>query len=471
MPILAILLLQELSLVAMLGMLLIVTSAFVYQINWSKYVGFALIVSLFFSVEMPLFSGAAMSLPGEPLVVFLAAIGCYSLLNNFSADVADFKSQPLVWAVGSLILVWVLTTVLSTMAVVSTKYIAVNLVYILVAVYLFPKFYSSKEISLISILRILSYASLFFAVYAIINLLPYRFNPGAAAEIALPFFKDHTIFSATLSLLIPTFLLWRFIVKSPEKKDWLQPAVGMLLLVVLVISTSRAAWLSIIVAGGIFVFIKLNGGIKTILLFIVVSVSLVIWNWKSIESQLLINPYTSTSAEGGLQEQVLSVTNLSSDISNKERLNRWKSALRMASDKPFTGFGPGTYQFQYLPYQRESEMTYISVTNPFNTIVGRGGSAHSEYLLLLSESGIFGLLAWIGVQVALIISFLRIHRSRLSSQEKYLGLALFLGCITFTVHSLFNNYLNTVQFGITWWLLVGGLLFLAIKARKEEHAG
>jgi hypothetical protein len=55
----------------------------------------------------------------------------------------------------------------------------------------------------------------------------------------------------------------------------------------------------------------------------------------------------------------------------------------------------------------------------------------------------------------------------LEKRDKNLALATYLGVLTYTVHSLFNNYLNSAQFGLSWWIMVGALLYLAIKNKKN----
>ena len=80
-----------------------------------------------------------------------------------------------------------------------------------------------------------------------------------------------------------------------------------------------------------------------------------------------------------LVEHFSSLSNITTDASNMERINRWKCALKMFKEKPILGWGPSTYQFNYAPYQISSDKTIIS------TNFGDGGNAHSEYLGILSE--------------------------------------------------------------------------------------
>src|SRR5690606_24080730 len=101
-------------------------------------------------------------------------------------------------------------------------------------------------------------------------------------------------------------------------------------------------------------------------------------------------------SQAGIVNHAQSMTNVSTDVSNKERINRWKCAVRMFFDKPVFGFGPGTYQFQYAPYQKPSELTRMSTFN------GDRGESHSEYLKPLSESGLPGFV----IQLLLVLAAL-----------------------------------------------------------------
>ena len=440
----------------------------VFKAELTRYIFLALTGILFFSLEIPLFGGAAISLPAEPLALLLVVTAVF-LGYQYRDFLSLLLKEPIVWAALFLIAAWLISTATSTMPLVSAKYVFINLVYLIIGLLLFPILLKSGQVTLLQIIRWLLLPLAFFAVFAVFNLLPYRFNPGAAPLIGYPFFKDHTVFSATLSLFTPILLLWRTVVSSPKKIDWLPPVVGLMVLFALFISSSRAAWLALLLAGGFYLFIRLRGNLVGLFALLLAGTA-VVWFYRSdIETKLLINPYTSTEVAGTLQDQALSVTNMNSDVSNQERLNRWNCALRMGLDRPITGFGPGTFQFQYFPYQHDEDMTYISVTDPFNTIVGRGGSAHSEYLLLLAESGFGGLLAWLLLQVALLLTFFKLWQGNLDQKQKNLALAVYLGVLTYSVHSLFNNYLNTVQFGISWWLLVGGMVYLKMKSNQEHR--
>jgi O-antigen ligase len=142
---------------------------------------------------------------------------------------------------------------------------------------------------------------------------------------------------------------------------------------------------------------------------------------------------------------VQSISNISSDASNLERINRWASALRLFREKPIFGWGPGTYQFVYAPYQRSKEKTIIS------TNYGDMGNAHSEYIGPMSESGILGMLTFMGIIVTVIFTGLRVYKRAESKEVKLIGLMVMLGLITYYVHGLMNNFLDTDKASVPFW--------------------
>jgi O-antigen ligase len=129
----------------------------------------------------------------------------------------------------------------------------------------------------------------------------------------------------------------------------------------------------------------------------------------------------------------------------------------MFLDKPLTGFGPGTYQFQYLDYQLKEEMTPISVTSPYNIRPGHGGTAHQEYLLVLSEMGIFGFLFFTSLIILTWKRGCNLITSQVNTEEKVMIAAMCFAMLTYVVHAFFNNFLDTDK---TAFLFLGSMAFI-----------
>jgi O-antigen ligase len=146
--------------------------------------------------------------------------------------------------------------------------------------------------------------------------------------------------------------------------------------------------------------------------------------------------------------------------------------MRMFRERPWFGFGPGTYQFKYFEYQSKDEMTPISGLQPMppgvttytwspetgfrmpggaaSAYQGSGGSAHSEYFLALSETGIFSAIAFLGLMfVSLRAAINSIKTKNLKS--KTTAYVVILGLTTYFVHGLFNNFLDDCKLAFLFW--------------------
>jgi putative inorganic carbon (hco3(-)) transporter len=160
-------------------------------------------------------------------------------------------------------------------------------------------------------------------------------------------------------------------------------------------------------------------------------------------------------------EHLQSISNISTDDSNLERINRWQSALRMFAERPVFGFGPGTYQFEYAPYQHSKEKTLIS------TNFGDKGNAHSEYIGPLAESGVLGMLCMIAVVIVTILTALRVYKHAESKEVKMLSLSLLLALITYFVHGTMNNFLDSDKASVPFWGFIAVIVALDIYYTKR----
>jgi O-antigen ligase len=111
----------------------------------------------------------------------------------------------------------------------------------------------------------------------------------------------------------------------------------------------------------------------------------------------------------------------------------------MYEDRPITGFGPGTYQYVYGPYQSVYEMTYIS------TMAGDRGNAHSEPLTYLSETGLPGFISYLIWSLATFAFGIRAYHKSKNVIVKNMVLAALLGFTTFFFHGMVNSFIDQVK--------------------------
>jgi putative inorganic carbon (HCO3(-)) transporter len=134
----------------------------------------------------------------------------------------------------------------------------------------------------------------------------------------------------------------------------------------------------------------------------------------------------------------------------------------MVSEKPLFGFGPGTYVFQYAPFQKSSELTIIS------THAGDLGDAHSEFFSAMSESGYPGLFFFVALVLSTLwVGFRLVARTSSRPVRITATLALF-GLSTYYFHALLNNYSQYDKIGVPFWVFTAIIVALDLYHRHEE---
>jgi O-antigen ligase len=228
----------------------------------------------------------------------------------------------------------------------------------------------------------------------------------------------------------------------------LSVALGVLFLAGVFLSYSRAAFLSLVFSVFIWAALQIRIRMKHIAMVVLLGMLLIGFYQRQLVEILYSNKNLSHDSSASYIERIESSGNISTDISNLERLNRWYSGIKMAWERPLTGFGPGTYQFTYIPYQSPRLMNRLTVRNHWHIPENSGGTAHSEYILALSEMGFFGLAAlllWIGRWV-----WIAFEKAGQHPQRKNILIAIAV-LSTYLFHGAFNNFLNTDKFAFLFW--------------------
>ncbi|MEO8150964.1 MAG: O-antigen ligase family protein [Bacteroidia bacterium] len=425
--------------------------------------------------------------PAEILIGILAVFFFYNLIfkkqNSFLSD-KSFLKHPLTILVFIYLAVNILSAFFSTMHLVSLKALIVKCCYVLVFYFMMQPLIKSSINSFAEIFKIYGLSLSLVVVYALIDHFQIGLSRGNSNFASYPFFNDHTIYGAALAFLIPAFLSFSFYAKVFEiNRSKLIPIVFVTLLFIigLYFSFCRAAWISIIAALILFLLVITGMRFRGFIFLLIALLLAGFFSRHLIVESFKKNKIDSNIDKAGLYEQVFSLTNITNDLSNVERLNRWSCAMRMFRDKPFLGFGPGTYQFKYLSYQRKEEMTFISMKEPlkaggntyswslskglrvpsdYSAIQGNGGSAHSEYFLALSETGIFSFLIFVSFFVVSLYIILKIFSKSPDKKIKVIAMFALLGLTTYYVHALFNNFLDDGKLAFLFWCSLSAIAAL-----------
>ena len=180
--------------------------------------------------------------------------------------------------------------------------------------------------------------------------------------------------------------------------------------------------------------------------------------WTDIKDTLEKNKQDSSA---NIASHISSITNISTDASNVERLNRWYCAVEMYREKPLFGWGPGTYQFQYAPFQLKKMRTIIS------TNFGEVGNAHSEYLGPLAEQGLPGALLFMILAITILFTGFNTYYKAKRREVRIMALAISIGFITYFLHGVLNNFLDTDKLAVPFFGFAAILASLDLYHRSE----
>jgi len=406
------------------------------------------------------FGGIGFYFPTEPLLFALMLLYIVKILTGYRES-KDLINHPLSIAI-ILNLTWIAITALtSELPVVSFKFLLSRLWFVLV-MYLMINHLFRDERYIKSFIAAYLAGLVIAIIYTIITHASHGFNEEAGHWVMWPFFKDHTSYGAILALFFPIVVFLFF--NEPKKSVWKVFFLGLLGLftIAVILSYTRAAWVSLLGAFGVWVLIKLRIDYKVVL----AGILLLLGAYFGFEDQILHRlEKNRQDSSDNLTEHVQSITNISSDASNLERLNRWNSALRMFEARPILGHGPGTYMFEYAKYQKSSDKTIISTNQ------GDGGNAHSEYLGPLSEQGIPGALLTLIVFIVSLSTGIRIYYKLNHNRFlKGLSLSIVLGLVTYYLHGILNNYLDTDKASVPIWGMMSILVAIELYHLKGDQS-
>lgn len=407
--------------------------------------------------EMGLTQGPDLSIPTEPVMAGIMLVYMLSALKRPLTDVS-FRHHPVSYLIYFQLAWMFITCFTSTDVIVSVKYIIARLWFIFSCYIIIPHLFKDKK-NIINFVFAYASALAIVVCYTIVVHAGYNFNDKAADWVVSPFYNDHTAYGAALAMFIPLMVGFLFM-KTVSKKLKIF-ALGLLLLFLLgiVLSFARAGWLSLAIICCMLVTIYLGIRFRTIVFTLLVG-GILFFSFQT-EIVLALNRI-STDSEGGFENNIESVANISTDASNRERLNRWSCAIRMWEDKPVFGWGPGTYMFKYAPYQLSHQLTIIS------TNFGTNGNAHSEYLGPLAEQGLPGMLIMVVILFYTTSLGYRLIYTLAQKEDKILCIAIFLGIMTYFVHGFFNNFLDTDKLSLPFWAFLAALVCFDLYYEKKQ---
>lgn len=384
--------------------------------------------------------GVALSLPAEPLMFGITLI--FLIRQLFEGD---YPRKALTHPLSILIfinLLWMtFTAFTSEMPLVSIKFLISRLWFVIpfyfLALHMFQNYENIKKFMWAYIIPLILVIG-----YTTVGLFQTGFDEQLSQSVMTPFYPSHTSYGALIAMFLPFVIAGVIRPSEMKMSKYLALTIVGIFISAILFSYSRAVWVSLPAAIGLLVIIKFKIRLRTIVLAAVTVISLLVVNMDDIIMSMAQNKQDSSEE---FVENFQSISNITTDDSNTERLNRWSSAIAMFLERPFVGWGPGTYQFQYAPFQEAKNLTLIS------TNAGDLGNAHSEYIGPMAEGGFMAGLSILAIIGCFIYIGVRLSLYSNNESVRLMALCVLLGMITYFVHGFLNNYLDIDKASVPFW--------------------
>ncbi len=400
-----------------------------------------------------------LALPTEPLMVGVLVLYLYKLFFDQAYDIKIIR-HPVTISILFYLSWMLLTSITSEMPLVSFKFFIAKLWFIVPFFFLATQLFKNiKTFKIFSWMYIISLCIVI--IYTSIRHSFYAFNEEVGHWVMEPFYNDHTAYGGMIAFFIPVIFGFLFDKSYSNTQRFFTLNAAIILLIGLYLSYCRAAWLALTIAIGLALIVKLRIKIKWVVLAGILFIGLFFMLRSEIIMKLEKN---KQDASENFVQHIQSMSNISTDASNLERINRWDAAFRMFKDRPFWGFGPGTYQFCYAPYQYSYVQTIIS------TNAGNRGNAHSEYIGPLAETGVLGLLSVLAIAITVIYTALKVYWKSKNKKTKLLIFIALLSLTTYYIHGFLNNFLDTDKASVPFWGFIAMIVALDVYHLRNEKS-
>lgn len=150
------------------------------------------------------------------------------------------------------------------------------------------------------------------------------------------------------------------------------------------------------------------------------------------------------------------------------RTGEWRRMVHFGLDRPFTGQGFGSYSRLTVKEFGTEDPHYPTLTDPAHPATSaRGFAAHNDYLRLFVETGVPGVLLWLGVLTGLLTTAWRVRKIEVLAPWACAGVGVAAALIIMSVADNILGYTIVLVYAATF---VGALCGAARTERLRARA-
>ncbi|MBP3448485.1 MAG: O-antigen ligase family protein [Clostridia bacterium] len=245
-------------------------------------------------------------------------------------------------------------------------------------------------------------------------------------------FQNPNVFGEYLLFLIPLSIAMFLIAKNKLHKVVYGGCV-LASLACLILTYSRGCWLGLIAGMGLFLLLLYK---------------------KTLIPLFFLAPFSIFVIPESIINRFLSIGNLK-DGSTAFRVYVWRGTVDMLKKLWPTGAGLGNYSFEvaYAPF------AYMDIMAPHS---------HSLYFHLLSETGLFGFLAFVFLAYFILRQLFLVYKNPKSREMQILAIALVSGFVSFLIQGFFDNTFYNYRMYMLFFALLSVAASLYAVGGKEQ---
>jgi O-antigen ligase len=272
------------------------------------------------------------------------------------------------------------------------------------------------------------FSCLILMIYSFITYLSPTFSPRHSGGVVVRNYATQGIFFSVAAIIALANTL------NFSLSNWHRffncASIPFFIFNIALIALGRSGYITLIVMATSFVFIQSR---KTHLIRkIILGVSVLF-----ITTGILLNTETSKSRIELAKQEYISGKQNAEHSSIGYRLTFWKNTIEMIPSYGFWGTGAGGFKMAYTHQVYGKKWPESTIT----------GDPHNQYLKILIEHGIFGLVTFFFILALLI-------KQPATNPFKVIGIASLLGILA---TSLFNAHFSTFNEGQFIWILSGAM--------------
>ena len=423
-----------------------------------KKLYFLLFASIPLSVEIYLPGGFATDLPTEPLMWVLMGVSLVYFLLNFQ----HLDTRPLRHPLTILLLfhlAWIYVTMItSEKFLFSLKYSLAKIWYISVFYFLTAKIIKEDYNNIKKVVYPTFFTLVVVMLICLVRHAAIDFSFNDVNRIVGPFFQNHVIYAALPATFIP-FAWYAMYWEKRWSFTWIMMALGIVILLLgIQFSYTRTVYVALIMAVGAYYLIRWR---LMKWAFGMISVLAIAFCLYIVQHNRFLDyaPDFSKTISHQNFDNLLDATYKMQDISTMERVYRWVAAGHMIADKPWMGFGPGTFYSFYKRYTVSSFRTYVS-DNPERS------STHCYFLMVWVEQGIFGLLFFMMFNFGALLLGERVYHQAKNIAIRRIGLMATLSLVIINAIIIINDMIEADKTGSFFFFCAAVLVSLDIKNQE-----